>query len=120
MYVLAKPGNGHRSQGTEPPLNSATLWYRYWLFGWIFEDCNRGDLFANAAALRRNRGKARLLPIYLLRYTATASASLIIARVIGDAAPLALQLLALAPLIACVPLLVVSLAIWIALCVPQV
>lgn len=58
--------------------------------GWIFEDCTRGDLFENAATLRRNRCKARLLP------------------------------LALAPLIARAPLLVVSLSVWIALHMPQV
>ena len=31
--------------GAARDLASATLWYRYWLFGWIFEDCNRGNLF---------------------------------------------------------------------------
>lgn len=94
---------------------SRTLWYRYWLFGWIFEDCSQGNVFENAAALRRNRAKANLLTIYIRRYAATAGLSLGAYTLLGDAAPLAWQLLLISPLLACVPLLVVSASIWSAL-----
>lgn len=107
-----------REPGAERDLASATLWYRYWLFGWIFEDCNRGNLFENAAALARNRRKAALLPVYIRRYAATSTLSLSVATLIGDAAPLTLQLIAISPLLVCVPLLVISLSIWIALLTP--
>jgi hypothetical protein len=104
--------------GVQRPLDSVTLWYRYWLFGWIFEDCNRGNLFENAAALARNRRKAGLLPVYIRRYTATGALSMSLSLLIGDAAPMWLQLLAVSPIVACVPLLVISLSVWVALRLP--
>ena len=106
--------------GAARDLASATLWYRYWLFGWIFEDCNRGNLFENAAALARNRRKAALLPVYIRRYATTGSLSLSLATLIGDTAPLSLELIAISPLLVCVPLLVISMSIWIALLTPPV
>ena len=120
MNATTQTGDTAGAPGAERNLASATLWYRYWLFGWIFEDCNRGNLFENAAALARNRRKAALLPVYIRRYATTGSLSLSLATLIGDAAPLSLQLIAISPLLACVPLLVISLSIWIALLMPPV
>ena len=44
------------------------LIYRYWFFGWLFEDVNRASLFERAAAWRHNRQQARWLPVYLRRW----------------------------------------------------
>ena len=44
------------------------LVYRYWFFGWLFEDVNRKGLFERAAAWRHNQEQARWLPTYLRRW----------------------------------------------------
>ena len=41
------------------------LVYRYWFFGWLFEDVNRKGLFERAAAWRHNQEQARWLPTIL-------------------------------------------------------
>jgi hypothetical protein len=38
------------------------LLYRYWFYGWLFHDVNRGNLFEQAAAKQRNRELSRWLP----------------------------------------------------------
>ena len=98
-----------------PCLRTRTLWYRYWLFGWIFDDCNQGNVFENAAALRRNRARARLLPIYIRRYATTGGCSLGLANLVGDGLSLVWQLVLISPVLVCVPLLVLSASIWSAL-----
>lgn len=45
-----------------------TLLYRYFFFGWLFRDLQRGDLFQLAAVRRHNRAQARWLPLYMLRW----------------------------------------------------
>jgi hypothetical protein len=45
-----------------------TLLYRYFFFGWLFKDVNRGSLFERAAAWRHNRQQARWLPKYMRRW----------------------------------------------------
>lgn len=45
-----------------------TLLYRYFFFGWLFRDVNRGNLFERAAAWRHNQTQARWLPTYMLRW----------------------------------------------------
>ena len=47
----------------------STLLYRYFFFGWLFKDVNRGNLLERAAAWRHNRDQARWLPTYLRRWT---------------------------------------------------
>lgn len=49
-------------------LEFRTLLYRYFFFGWLFKDANRGSLFERAAAWRYNREQARWLPTYLWRW----------------------------------------------------
>jgi uncharacterized membrane protein len=46
----------------------ARLLYRYWFFGWLFRDAQRGTALQRAAALRHNREQARWLPTYMLRW----------------------------------------------------
>lgn len=51
-----------------PPLRLRQLLYRYWFFGWLFQDVNRPGLFERAAAWRHNQQQARWLPTYLRRW----------------------------------------------------
>ncbi|MEY2838570.1 MAG: hypothetical protein RJB60_869 [Pseudomonadota bacterium] len=55
---------------TAPPtqLPFRKLLYRYWFFGWLFEDVNGKTLFERAAAWRHNQEQARWLPTYLKRW----------------------------------------------------
>jgi hypothetical protein len=52
--------------GASEPLHS--LLYRYFFFGWLFRDVNRGTLLERAAAWRANREMRRYLPVYLRRW----------------------------------------------------
>ena len=45
-----------------------TLLYRYFFFGWLFRDVNRGNLLERVAAWRHNRAQAQWLPIYMRRW----------------------------------------------------
>jgi hypothetical protein len=45
-----------------------TLLYRYFFFGWLFRDVNRGTVFERAAAWRHNQAQARWLPTYMRRW----------------------------------------------------
>lgn len=46
----------------------STLLYRYFFFGWLFRDVNRGNVLERAAAWRHNREQARWLPTYMRRW----------------------------------------------------
>jgi hypothetical protein len=45
-----------------------TLLYRYFFFGWLFRDVNRGNLFERSAAWQHNRAQAHWLPTYMRRW----------------------------------------------------
>ena len=45
-----------------------TLLYRYFFFGWLFRDVNRGNLLERSAAWRHNQQQARWLPTYMRRW----------------------------------------------------
>lgn len=45
-----------------------TLLYRYFFFGWLFQDASRGTMFERAAAWRHNQSQARWLPTYMRRW----------------------------------------------------
>lgn len=45
-----------------------TLLYRYFFFGWLFRDVNRGSRLERAAAWRHNQAQARWLPVYMRRW----------------------------------------------------
>ena len=49
-------------------MSFSTLLYRYFFFGWLFKDVNRGNLLERAAAWRHNRDQARWLPTYMRRW----------------------------------------------------
>ena len=54
------------------PLPFRTLLYRYFFFGWLFEDMSRQrGLFDRAAAWRHNQQQSRWLPLYMRRYCVT-------------------------------------------------
>lgn len=50
-------------------MTSGNLLYRYFFFGWLFKDVNRGNLLERAAAWRHNQAQARWLPTYMRRWT---------------------------------------------------
>ena len=45
-----------------------TLLYRYFFFGWLFKDVNRGSLLERAAAWRYNQERAHWLLTYMWRW----------------------------------------------------
>lgn len=47
---------------------AGSVFYRYFFFGWLFKDANRGTLFERAAATRHNREQSRWLPTYAYRW----------------------------------------------------
>ena len=49
-------------------MSFGTLLYRYFFFGWLFKDVNRGNVFERSAAWRHNQAQARWLPTYLRRW----------------------------------------------------
>ena len=44
------------------------LLYRYFFFGWLFRDVNRGTLLERAAAWRHNQAQAHWLGTYVRRW----------------------------------------------------
>ena len=44
------------------------LLYRYWFFGWLFRDANRGSVLQRESALRFNRTQAHWLLVYIRRW----------------------------------------------------
>jgi hypothetical protein len=58
------------------------LLYRYWFWGWLFHDVNRGDLLRRAAAWRHNVAQRVHLPVYMRRWSACLVATFAIAAVI--------------------------------------
>lgn len=49
-------------------MSFGTLLYRYFFFGWLFKDVNRGNVIERAAAWRHNQAQARWLPTYMRRW----------------------------------------------------
>jgi uncharacterized protein YacL len=45
-----------------------TLLYRYFFFGWLFKDVNKGSMFEQSAAHRYNKENAHWLFTYLRRW----------------------------------------------------
>lgn len=42
--------------------------YRYFFYGWLFHDADRGSSLERASALRHNRDQAKWLPVYMVRW----------------------------------------------------
>jgi hypothetical protein len=95
-----------------------SLWYRYWFFGWLFRDANRGTRREREAALEHNCRGARWLPVYVRRWSTLgallfAAGSLLEGAGLGHAAPIAfVSACATAPVVA------VALAGWLLLRAP--
>lgn len=49
-------------------IGGVVLWYRYWFYGWLFLDANRGSVYERAAALRHNQSCSQWLPVYMGRW----------------------------------------------------
>jgi len=49
-------------------LSFRALLYRYFFYGWLFDDVNVGNLWQRCAAGRHNREQARWLPTYMRRW----------------------------------------------------
>lgn len=49
-------------------MSFGTLLYRYFFFGWLFKDVNRGNVLERSAAWRHNQAQARWLPTYMRRW----------------------------------------------------
>ena len=49
-------------------MTNGSLLYRYFFFGWLFEDVNQGSVFERSAAWRHNQAQARWLPTYMRRW----------------------------------------------------
>ena len=66
---LPIPGAASRGPAfTVHELSFRTLLYRYFFFGWLFRDVNRGNLLERAAAWRHNQVQAQWLPTYMRRW----------------------------------------------------
>ena len=46
----------------------ASTWYRYFFYGWLFRDADRGTPAERFASWRHNKEQARRRPTYLLRW----------------------------------------------------
>ena len=95
------------------------LLYRYWFYGWMFRDVNRGTLFERAAARRHNQTRSRWLPTYLLRWTVLGVLSFAVGWALEQhvCAPAALVFFCTCAL--SVPINAVTLAAWIGLTVTE-
>ncbi|HYF60314.1 MAG TPA: hypothetical protein VEA81_15290 [Burkholderiaceae bacterium] len=89
------------------------LLYRYWFYGWLFRDVNRGSLYERAAARRHNQSRSRWLPRYLMRWTVLGALCFAIGSTLEPHAPTPLAVLFFFTCALTVPVNVVTLAAWI-------
>jgi hypothetical protein len=99
-----------------PEIAFPTLLYRYFFFGWLFRDANRGSVFERAAAFRHNQQQARWLPTYMRRWLGCGlllcAAGCLLELVLGSAA---LSALFYVPGALSVPVIAVAVAAWFGL-----
>lgn len=57
-------------------ISFGTLLHRYFFFGWLFKDVNRGNLFERSAAWRYNQAQAHWLSCYVRRWMVSGGALL--------------------------------------------
>jgi hypothetical protein len=93
----------------------AGLMYRYWFYGWLFVDVNRGTVFERAAARRHNQARSIWLPTYLRRWTLLGLLSFVIGWGLQPHAPPLLLMVCFLPCVLTVPVNAVTLAAWIGL-----
>jgi hypothetical protein len=104
-----------KERATMESSSFAQLLYRYWFYGWLFRDVNRGNLLERAAAIRYNRTHSRWLPTYLRRWTVLGLLCYLIGWAIEVHAPAPLTLFFFALFVLTVPVNAVTLAAWIGL-----
>lgn len=49
-------------------ISFSTLLYRYFFFGWLFKDVNKGNVYERSSRWRHNKEQARWLGTYLRRW----------------------------------------------------
>jgi hypothetical protein len=91
------------------------LLYRYWFYGWLFVDVNRGNLLERAAARRHNQSRSRWLPIYLRRWTVLGFVAYGIGAALEPHAPISLSVPFFATCVLTLTVNAVTLAAWIGL-----
>jgi len=57
-----------------------SLLYRYWFWGWLFQDVNEGDLLARHASWRHNAAMRACLRTYMWRWLACTAATSAVAQ----------------------------------------
>jgi hypothetical protein len=95
------------------PPRLRTLLYRYFFYGWLFRDVQRGTLWERRAAWAHNRDQARWLPTYMRRWSVMALMLFLLALVseLGlESIPLSVCLYL--PSVMAVPFLTVTLLAW--------
>jgi hypothetical protein len=95
------------------PDSFAQLLYRYWFYGWLFRDVNRGNPFERDAARRHNQARSRWLPTYLKRWSLLGFVCFAIGAWIEPHAPAPIVLLFFFACVLTVPVNAVTLAAWI-------
>jgi hypothetical protein len=90
-----------------------TLVYRYFFYGWLFRDVQRGNIWERRAAWDHNRHQARWLPTYMRRWALCAGTLFVLALV----AELGLESVALSvclylPSVMAIPFLAVTWVAW--------
>jgi hypothetical protein len=93
----------------------AQMLYRYWFYGWLFLDVNRGSLYERAAAERHNRSRSRWLPTYLRRWSMLGVLTFMLGWVLEPYAPALIALPFFVTCVLTVPISAVTLAAWIGL-----
>ena len=101
-----------RGAGAVQPSFRQSVLYRYWFFGWLFHDVNRGSLPERIAAWRHNRAHARWLPTYLRRWMALGALSFWVGCGFEPVAPPLLQMALYLPGAISVSVSTVALAAW--------
>lgn len=95
-----------------------SLWYRYWFFGWLFRDAQRGSWREREAALEHNCQRARWLPTYMRRWS-TLGMLLFATGALLESAGLALAApIAFVSACATAPVVAVAMAGWLLLRAP--
>jgi len=95
------------------------LLYRYWFYGWLFIDANRGSLYERAAALQHNRSRSCWLPTYLRRWALLGLLCFAIGWALEPHAPPSIASPFFLASVMTVPVSAITLAAWIGLRVPS-
>lgn len=101
-------------------LTFTQLLYRYWFYGWLFRDVNRGSIYERTAALQHNRSRSRWLPTYLRRWAMLGLVCFAIGWALEPHAPPSIASPFFLASVLTVPISAVTLAAWIGLRVPPV